>query len=83
MENFFLEEYVCWCHDRAQQEYEAPSRNWIWLDKFTSYVITLPELNVFRNPKLMQDFFTQQIQSPVSKAQELITNKAILGMRNM
>ena len=31
----------------------------------------------------MQDFFTQQIQSSVSKAQELITNKAILGMRNM
>ena len=83
MENFFLEGYVCWCHDRAQQEYEAPSCNWIWLDKFTSYVITLSELNVFRNPKLMQDFFTQQIQSPVSKAQELITNKAILGMRNM
>ena len=83
MENFFLEGYVCWCHDRAKQEYEAPSRNWIWLDKFTSYFITLPELNVFRNPKLKQDFFTQQIQSPVSKAQELITNKAILGMRNM
>ena len=83
MENFFLEGYVCWCHDRAQQEYEAPSCNWIWLDKFTSYVITLPELNAFRNPKLMQDFFTKQIQSPVSKAQELITNKAILGMRNM
>ena len=83
MEKFFLEGYVCWCHDRAQQEYEVPLRNWIWLDKFTSYVITLPELNVFRNPKLMQDFFTQQIQSPVSKAQELITNKAILGMRSM
>ena len=37
----------------------------------------------FRNPKLMQDFFTHQIQSPVSKAQELLTNKSILGMRNM
>ena len=39
MENFFIEGFVCWRHERAQQEYEARSRNWIWLDKFTSYVI--------------------------------------------
>ena len=38
-ENFFLEGFVCWRHESAQQEYEARSRNWIWLDKFTSYVI--------------------------------------------
>ena len=37
---FFLPEgFVCWRHERAQKEYEARSRNWIWLDKFTSYVI--------------------------------------------
>ena len=34
-----LEGFVCWRHERAQKEYEARSRNWIWLDKFTSYVI--------------------------------------------
>ena len=39
MENFFLEGYVCWRHERAQKDYEARSRNWIWSDKFTSYVI--------------------------------------------
>ena len=39
MENFFLEGYVYWRHERAQWEYEARSRNWIWVDKFTSYVI--------------------------------------------
>ena len=39
MEIFFLEVYVCWRHERAQLGYEARSRNWIWLDKFTSYVI--------------------------------------------
>ena len=38
MENFFLEGFVCWRHERAQ-EYEARSRYWIWLDKFISYVI--------------------------------------------
>ena len=38
MENFFLEGYVCWRHE-AQKDYEARSRNWIWSDKFTSYVI--------------------------------------------
>ena len=38
-ENFFLEGYVCWPHECAQEEYEAHSCNWIWLDKFTSYVI--------------------------------------------
>ena len=41
MEIFFLEELVCWRHERAKWEYEARSRNWIWLDKFTSYVIKL------------------------------------------
>ena len=35
----FFEGFVCWRHERAQQEYEARSRNWIWSDKFTSYVI--------------------------------------------
>ena len=39
MEIFFLEGFVCWRQERAQEEYEACSRNWIWLDKFTSYVI--------------------------------------------
>ena len=39
MENIFLEGYVCWRHERAQKDYEARSRNWIWSDKFTSYVI--------------------------------------------
>ena len=34
MKNFFSRR-----HERAQLEYEARSRNWIWLDKFTSYVI--------------------------------------------
>ena len=34
-----LERFVCWRHERAQQEYEARSRNLIWLDKFTGYVI--------------------------------------------
>ena len=38
-ENFFLEGFVCWRHECAQWEYEARSRNWIWLDIFTSYVI--------------------------------------------
>ena len=38
---FFLEGFVCWRHERAQEEYEARSRNWIWLDKFTRYVIKL------------------------------------------
>ena len=32
-ENFFLEGFVCWRHERAQWEYEARSRNWIWFDK--------------------------------------------------
>ena len=36
-ENFFLDGFVCWRHERAQKEYEARSRNWIWLDKFTSF----------------------------------------------
>ena len=40
---FFLEGFVCWRHERAQQEYEARSRSWIWLDKFTSYVIKKSE----------------------------------------
>ena len=39
MEIFFLEGLVCWRHERAKWEYEARSRNWIWLDKFISYVI--------------------------------------------
>ena len=39
MENFFLEGFVWWRYERAQWEYEARSRNWIWLDKVTSYVI--------------------------------------------
>ena len=39
MEIFFLEGFVCWRHVRAQWEYETRSRNWIWLDKFASYVI--------------------------------------------
>ena len=43
MENLFLEGFVCWRHERAQLEYEARSRNWIWFDKFTSYVITEDE----------------------------------------
>ena len=43
MEIFFLEGFVCWRHERAQQEYEARSRSWIWLDKFTSYVIKKSE----------------------------------------
>ena len=41
MENLFLEGFVSWRHEGAQLEYEARSRNWIWLDKFTSYVIKL------------------------------------------
>ena len=36
---FFRGRFVCWRHKRAQTEYEARSRNWIWLNKFTSYVI--------------------------------------------
>ena len=36
---FFLEGFVCWRHERAQYEYEALLHNWIWLHKFTSYVI--------------------------------------------
>ena len=39
MENIFLKGFVCWHHERAQEEYEARSRNLIRLDKFTSYVI--------------------------------------------
>ena len=39
MEIFFLDGFVCWRHECAQWEYEARSRNWIWSDKFTSYVI--------------------------------------------
>ena len=39
MENFFLEGFVWWRYERAQWEYAARSRNWIWLDKVTSYVI--------------------------------------------
>ena len=38
-EIFLLEAFVLWRHQRAQWEYEARSRNWIWLHKFTSYVI--------------------------------------------
>ena len=34
---FFLEGVVCWYPERAQLEYEARTRNWIWLDKFTCY----------------------------------------------
>ena len=30
-----LEGFVCWRRERAQEEYEARSRNWIWLDNFT------------------------------------------------
>ena len=41
MENFFLEGFICWHHERAQEEYEARLCNWIWLDKFTSYVINV------------------------------------------
>ena len=33
-----LKGFVCWCRERAQLKYEARSRNWIWLDKFTRYV---------------------------------------------
>ena len=36
---FFLDGFVCWRHECAQWECEARSRNWIWSDKFTSYVI--------------------------------------------
>ena len=35
MENLFSRDVF----ERAQEEYEARSRTWIWLDKFTSYVI--------------------------------------------
>ena len=40
-ENFFLEGFVCWRHERAQWEYEARSRRAIEFDstKFTSYVM--------------------------------------------
>ena len=48
MENFFREGFVCWRHECAQQEYEARSRNWIWLDKFTSYVIIYFEAKVMQ-----------------------------------
>ena len=48
MENFFREGFVCWRHERAQQEYEARSRNWIRLDKFTSYVIIYFEAKVMQ-----------------------------------
>ena len=48
MENFFIEGFVCWRHERAQQENEARSRNWIWLDKFTSYVIIYFEAKVMQ-----------------------------------
>ena len=41
MENFFLKGFVCWRHERAHLEYEAHSHNWIWLDKFTNYVIIM------------------------------------------
>ena len=43
-EHHFLIEYkifkgfVWWCRERAQLKYEARSRNWIWLDKFTRCV---------------------------------------------
>ena len=33
-----LKGFVCWCREHAQLKYEARSRNWIWLDKFTRYV---------------------------------------------
>ena len=39
MEHFFIKGFVCWRYECVQQEYEARWRNWIWLDKFTSYVI--------------------------------------------
>ena len=48
MEIFFIEGFVCWRHERAQQENEARSRNWIWLDKFTSYVIIYFEAKVMQ-----------------------------------
>ena len=48
MENFFIEGFVCWRHERAQQENEARSRNWIRLDKFTSYVIIYFEAKVMQ-----------------------------------
>ena len=54
MENFFSRD-VCWRHERAQLEYEARSRNWIWLDKFTSYVI-----NVVRDTGIYMNAVNQQ-----------------------
>ena len=38
-EHFFPKGFVWWRHERAQYEYEARLRNWIWLDKFTHYVM--------------------------------------------
>ena len=51
---FFLEGFVCWRHERAQWEYEAHSRNWIWLHKFTGYVIILSWniIDVLRTEKI-------------------------------
>ena len=34
-----LEGFGSWRHERAQQEYETRSRNWIWSEKFTRYVM--------------------------------------------
>ena len=51
---FFLEGFACWRHERTQWEYEARSRNWIWLHKFTGYVIILSWniIDVLRTEKI-------------------------------
>ena len=58
MEHLFLEGLVCWRHERAQWEYEARLRNWIWSDKFTSYVI----MNIRPDYKLHQEDCRLEVQ---------------------
>ena len=58
VEHLFLEEFVCRRHERAQWEYEARLRNWILLDKFTSYVI----MNIRPGYKLHQEDCRLEVQ---------------------
>ena len=51
---------VYWCHQRAQWEYEARSRYWIWIGEYSSYVINVFSLAV-PCPTSSSNFFHKKL----------------------